>query len=64
MRKFPCATCEDLPNCEPALELASWGMLFDRNGFPVTGMSITCPKDKMTYRAKREPEIKHKQVEG
>ncbi|TET43034.1 MAG: hypothetical protein E3J60_01190 [Dehalococcoidia bacterium] len=54
MMKFPCATCEDLPTCEPALELVSWGMHFDKNGFPVTGMSVTCPKDKMTYTAKRK----------
>ena len=52
--KFPCATCEDLPSCEPALELASWGMHFDKNGFPVTEVGVTCPNDRKTYTAKRK----------
>lgn len=58
MNKFPCANCETLPNCEPALELVGWGMHFEKNGFPVTEVGVTCPKDGFTYTAKRKASSK------
>jgi len=53
MDKFPCATCEDLPTCKDALEWGGLGMELEGKGFPVTEVCITCPKDGVTYRAKR-----------
>ncbi len=52
--KFPCATCEDLPTCEETLKWASLGMALEKEGFPVTEVCITCPKDGFTYTAKRK----------
>ena len=54
MKKFPCATCGDLPTCEETLKWASLGMALEKKGFPVTEICITCPKDSMTYTAKRK----------
>ncbi len=64
MNQMPCTTCEDLPNCEETLKWASLGMALETEGFPVAEICITCPKDGLTYKAKKRLEIKHKQVEG
>ena len=51
--KFPCATCEDFPTCEPAKKMMSDVLFFENNGFPVTKICITCPKDGFTYTARK-----------
>jgi len=48
--KFPCATCQELEKCEPALELFKHGRAL---GGVVKAIGIICPKDGITYRAKR-----------
>jgi len=51
--KFPCVTCEDLPTCE-ALKWVVLGKKLAEEGFPVTKICITCPKDGVTYTAAKE----------
>jgi len=51
--KFPCVTCEDLPTCE-ALKWVVSGMKLAKEGFHVTKIYITCPKDTMAYEAAKE----------
>lgn len=55
---FPCATCQELGGCKPALELYAYGQFLEKElpaiGGAVKAIGITCPKDGVTYRTARE----------
>ena len=53
MDKLPCVTCKDLPTCEETLKWGNLGMELEAEGFPVTEISISCPKDGVTYKARK-----------